>query len=617
MQNETQKNNVIQINTPLGKDALYLSRIVAQEAMSDLFVISASVYALGRQIAHEDLLGKPVSILVKNSKNDGERYFHGIVSDLISKGSRVADTNEQKNFIDYQVIIVPYASSMRNRKNSRIYQKKTIKDIFSDLFGQHNVAFKDQTTKTYPKYEYCVQYQETDFDFIQRLLQEEGIFYFFEHTKSNHTLVLSDDATAYKECDESKVAYSTGHLSDPHVSSWQGGLSLAPGSFKRVGYDFKQPARYPDGEQKKSTLPTQSSTEVFEYTGEDENNARAANLASIQLESLQRDMKLSSGKSDCRSFSVGKLFSFKKHEDPRLEGKSFVITSMLTTVSVPNQSGGSTSSISEVYSNHFECVPKEVPYRPQAVKRKPTIQGIQTAIVTGDSADEIMVDKYGRVKVQFDWDREGKKDSQSSCWIRVAQNWAGKKWGAFFFPRVGQEVLVDFINGDPDQPIISGAVYNADLMPPYDLPAQKTQSGIKTRSTKEGGADNFNELRFEDKKGNELVYLQAEKDQQLYVKNDRNDKVDHDVKTEIGNNETLKVKMNRSSDIGENDTLKVGKVLNIEAGKEIVIKTGSAQIKMSSSGDITIEGSNINIKGSNVKVNGSAISLSAGSIKLN
>lgn len=617
MQKATQKNNVIQINSPAGKDALYLTRFVAQEAMSDLFVISANMYTIGGQISLDDLVGKPVSISLKNADGGGERCYHGIVSNLVSNGSRTADPDEQKNYIDYQATIVPYASSMRNRKNSRIYQKLTIKDIFADLFGQHEVAFSDKTTKTYPKYEYCVQYQETDFDFIQRLLQQEGIFYFFEHSKSTHTLVLADDITAYKACGEAKVQYTTGHLTKSHVSRWQGGLSLAPGSFKSIGYDFKQPARYPDGEQKNPELPTQSVGEIFEYNGEAEIHPRAANLASLQLESLQRDMKLSSGKSDCRSFSTGKLFSFEKHEDPRLEGKTFVITSMMTSVTVPNQSGANQSTADEVYSNHFECVPKDIPYRAQVKQLKPVIHGVQTAIVTGDNADEILVDQYGRVKVQFDWDREGKKDSKSSCWIRVAQNWAGKKWGAFFFPRVGQEVLVDFINGDPDQPIISGAVYNADLMPPYALPAEKTQSGIKTRSTTKGGADNFNELRFEDKKGSELVYVQAEKDSELYVKNDQRDKVDNDRLSEIGNNDTLKVAVDRLADIGENDTLKVGKTLNIEAGDEIVIKTGSAQIKMSSSGAITIEGTNIDIKGSNIKVDGSAITLSASLIKLN
>ncbi|WP_404343664.1 type VI secretion system Vgr family protein [Pseudoalteromonas mariniglutinosa] len=617
MQKATQDKNVIQIDTPAGKDALYLTRFVAQESMSDLFILSANMYTIGTQIAHEDLVGKAVAIKVKNADGGSERYYHGIVSSLVSNGSRTADLDEQKNYIDYSATIVPYAASMRNRKNSRIYQKKTIKEIFTDLFGQHNVAFSDKTTKSYPKYEYCVQYQESDFDFIQRLLQQEGIFYFFEHTKSDHTLVLADDITAYEECSESSVVYSSGHLSESHVSRWQGGLSLAPGSYKRVGYDFKQPPRYPDGEHAKPALPTQSVAEIFEYTAEAECHPRAAGLSAIQLESLQRDMRLCSGRSDCRSFSVGKLFSFKKHEDPRLEGKSFVISSMLTSVTVPNQSGANQSAGSEVYANHFECVPKDVPYRAQANKKKPVINGVQTAIVTGDSADEIMVDQYGRVKVQFDWDREGKKDSQSSCWIRVAQNWAGKKWGAFFFPRVGQEVLVDFINGDPDQPIISGAVYNADLMPPYALPAEKTQSGIKTRSTKEGGADNFNELRFEDKKGHELVYMQAEKDKQLYVKNDQKEKIDNDRFLEVGNNDDAKIKVNRTTEVGENDTLNIGKVLNIEAGKEIVIKTGSAQIKMSSNGNITIEGTNIDIKGSNIKVDGSAIKLSAGMIKLN
>ncbi len=617
MQKATQDNNVIQINTPAGKDTLYLTRLVVQESMSDLFVMSVNMFTIGTQIAHEDLVGKPVSIKVKNADSAGERYFHGIVSQLVSNGSRTADIDEQKNYIDYHATIVPFAASMRNRKNSRIFQKKTIKDIFADLFGQHSVAFKDNTTKTYPKYEYCVQYQESDFDFIQRLFQQEGIFYFFEHSNSAHTLVLADDITAYEECAEAKVEFTSGHLSESHINKWQGGLSIAPGSYKRIGYDFKQPPRYPDGDHKKANLPTQSVAEIFEYTAEAETHPRAAGLAAVQLESLQRNMKLSSGRSDCRSFSVGKLFSFKKHEDPRLEGKTFAITSLLTSITVPNQSGAQQSGAQEVFTNHFECVPKDVPYRAAHSMRKPVIHGVQTAIVTGDSADEIMVDQYGRVKVQFDWDREGKKDSQSSCWIRVAQNWAGKKWGAFFFPRVGQEVLVDFINGDPDQPIISGAVYNADLMPPYALPADKTQSGIKTRSTKEGGADNFNELRFEDKKGNELVYMQAEKDKQLYVKNDQKEKIDNDRFLEVGNNDDAKVKVNRTVDIGENDTLKVGKSLNIEAGKEIVIKTGSAKITMSSSGNISIEGTNINIKGSNVKVDGSAITLSAGMIKLN
>ncbi|WP_151174097.1 type VI secretion system Vgr family protein [Pseudoalteromonas ruthenica] len=610
MQKATQDKNVIKITTAAGKDAFYLTSFNAAESMSELFVISANMFTIGSQVSHDAVVGKAAVIELRNAKGGGAaRHFHGIVSQMVSLGTRTADKDEQKNYIDYQVTIVPVAATMQHRQNYRIYQQKKVTEIAADLFGQHGVAFSDKTKKSYPKYEYCVQYQENDLEFIQRLFQQEGIYFYFEHSQGNHTLVFADDETVYADVADSPVAHSSGHLSESHISAWQGGLSLAPGSYKRLGYDFEKPSKYPDGEQKKPELPTQSSGEVFEYTGEAECNKRASDLASIQLQSLQKDMNLSSGKSDCRSFVLGGIFAFKKHEDPRLEGKKFVVTKLRTSANVPNQSGAGQSE-GLVYSNSFSCVPKDTVYRPTRSYQKPLVQGIQTALVTGDPGDEIHIDKYGRVKVQFDWDREGKKDSKSSCWIRVAQNWAGKKWGAFFFPRVGQEVLVEFINGDPDQPIISGALYNADLMPPYALPADKTQSGIKSRSTKEGGADNFNEIRFEDKKGSELLYLQAEKDHHLHVKNDQKDTILNDRLSDITNNDTIKVGKDRSTDIGKNDTLKVGDALNIEAGKEINIKTGGASITMKSDGSI-------DIKGTNIKINGSQIALKAGVIKLN
>ena len=312
-------------------------------------------------------------------------------------------------------------------------------------------------------------------------------------------------------------------------------------------------------------------------------------------------MQKSTGQGDCRGFEVAKLFRFNNHEDSRYEGETYVITAMRTVASQPNQSGASQSS-GDIYRNDFECVPEKTIYRPSALRAKPLISGVQTAIVTGEAGDEILVDKYGRVKVQFHWDREGKNDSKSSCWIRVAQNWAGNKWGAFFFPRVGQEVLVDFINGDPDQPIISGAIYNADLMPPYTLPDKKTQSGIKSHSTKQGAADNFNELRFEDEKGKELLFFQAEKDHELNVKNDQKDTIGNDRTTLINNDDTAK--------IANNQTIDVGKVLNITAGTDITFTTGGASITMKSSGAIEI-------KGTNVTVNGTKIALAAPSITLN
>ncbi|UCX04446.1 type VI secretion system tip protein TssI/VgrG [Shewanella glacialimarina] len=614
----TQKNNIISITTPLGKDILYLTHFTATEAISQLFSISVSMFTVGKQINLESLVGKNVCITLRNAQSAGAvRYFHGVVSHIESAGMRTAASDVAEDYIDYHAVIVPRAALMKKRTNCRIFQNKSVIDILTDLFGQHGVSFQNKTTRTYPKYEYCVQYLESDLDFINRLLQQEGIFYFFDHSLSDHKLVLADDITAYNTCDEAQVRCFSGHLAESHVSHWQGGMSMVSGGFMNKGYDYTQPKKFPSGSNAKASLPEQKPLEVFEYLGESEFNKRSQPVANNQLEACQKDMNKCSGQSDCRSFTVGKFFTFKDHENSSYKGKSFLVSALRTSATQPNQSGASQSGSGSVYQNDFECVPNTIAYRSTSLLRKPLINGVQTAVVTGEPGDEQHIDKFGRVKVQFHWDREGEFNSKSSCWIRVAQSWAGNKWGAFFFPRVGQEVLVEFINGDPDQPIISGAVYNADLMPPYALPSKKTQSGIKSHSTKDGGADNYNELRFDDEKGKELLFFQAEKDHQLNVKNDQKDKVGNDRFTEVINNDNGKVGNDRKIEISNNDTVKVGKVLNIEAGNEIVIKTGSASIKMSSDGSISIEGTNIKIKGTDIKVNGTSIALKAAQIKLN
>ena len=594
MQKATQNNNIINISTPLGKDALYLTSFSANEAISQLFSFTASMYTIGTKISLDDLVGKPVCISLRNALSSGAvRYFHGIVSHIESGATRTAASDIQSEYTDYHAVIVPTVQFLQKRSNCRIYQEKSVIDIVSELYGEYGVAFTDKTTKTYAKYNYCVQYHESDFAFVSRLLQQEGIFYFFEHTLSAHTLVLGDDVSAYAKCAEAEVRFFSGSIAESHVSNWQRGLSMVSGGFQQKGYDFEAPTNLPTGKKKAGDLPSQANYEIYDYVGESEINKRAQPFAIEQLEALQKDMHKSTGQGDCRSFSTGKLFSFSDHEDSRQIGDGYLLTAISLSASQPNQSGANQSGV-HIYANHFECVPETTIYRPSVTINKPLINGVQTAVVTGDPGDEQHIDKYGRVKVQFHWDREGQNDSKSSCWIRVSQNWAGNKWGAFFFPRVGQEVLVEFINGDPDQPIISGAVYNADLMPPYTLPAKKTQSGIKSHSTKKGGADNFNELRFEDDKGKELLFFQAEKDHELKVKNDQNDTIMND----------------RLSDIGNNDTVKVGKILNIEAGSEIVLKTGGASITMKSSGAIEI-------KGTNIKINGSLIAQKASLITLN
>jgi len=601
---ETQDNNIISISTPLGKDVLYLTRFSAQETMSQLFSISASTYTIGTRISLDDLIGQQVCITLQSANEKlipiPDRYFHGVVSYIECSGSRVAASDISEDYIDYHLTIQPTAAFMQKRVNSRIYQNKSVIDIITDLFGQHGVVFKNNTTAAYPKYEYCVQYQESDLDFVNRLLQLEGIFYYFDHSESAHTLIIADAVSAYAQCDEAIVECYSGSLSTSHVASWNGSLSMVNGAFAQKGYDFEQPKKFPSGDNAVATMPSQDLYEVYDYVGESEFNKRAKATADIRLEALQKDMYKSTGQGDCRSFGVGKTFTFSDHEDSRYKGQSFVITGLRSTATQPNQKGALQSG-AESYRNSFECVPANTVYRPSSLRNKPLINGVQTAVVTGDSGDEILVDNYGRVKVQFHWDREGQNDSKSSCWIRVAQNWAGNKWGAFFFPRVGQEVLVEFLNGDPDQPIISGAIYNADLMPPYTLPGKKTQSGIKSRSTKNGAADNFNELRFEDEKGKELLFFQAEKDHQLNVKNDQNDT--------IGNNRSSTVNNDDIVNVANNQTVNVGKSLTVTAGSEVVFKTGGATITMQSSGAIDISGTNITINGTKIALSAAAISL--------
>ncbi|MGF1725747.1 type VI secretion system tip protein TssI/VgrG [Photobacterium nomapromontoriensis] len=620
MKKATQDKNILRIDTPLGKDVLHITKAEVQEGISTLFSIQAYVYTNGQLINADDIIGKSVTItLLYNIKFAVfERYFNGVVTAIRSTGSRVTANSDGDKYQDYVLEISPSCHFLAQRTNCRIFQKLNVEDIVKKILSEHGVKIQSEIKKSYPIYDYKVQYHESDLDFVNRLLEQEGIFYFFKHELGNHHLILADDITAYKECPEAQVAFTTGSLSEAHIHTWSGGLEVTPGSSVKQGYDFIKPMAKPLGQHADAGLTTQQAmTEVYEYQAGSEFNVRAKDVANIALDALQRDTQLSSGGSNCRSFSAGQIFSFKSHEDKRLIGKGFLITQINMEVAITSQTGSSKSA-SQTIQNQFTCVPKETIYRPLALTPKPRIYGAQTACVTGDKGDEICIDKYGRVKVLFHWDREGLSDSTSSCWIRVAQNWAGNRWGSFFFPRVGQEVLVEFLDGDPDQPIISGALYNGDQMPPYDLPGKKTVSGIKSRSTKEAGSANFNEIRFDDDKGNELFYMHAEKDHQLWIENNHQILVENDSFHTVKNNAVLNVENNLqravkndfTSKVGNNQSETIGKELVIDAGSKIVLKSGGASITLTSDGSIEL-------KGSNIKINGSAIALKAGSISLN
>ena len=604
MQQATQDENSIKIDTPLGKDALILTRFVFREALSQLFSVDADVYGNGREIKPDELIGKEVTITLELGGNK-QRYIHAVVADIKALGARVNKDAAEAEYRDYSLHLVASAWYMQHRVNSRIFRAKNVLKIVEQIAAEHSVKV-DVAAKiqgSYPDYDFKVQYEESDLAFVQRLLQQEGIFYYFEHTQSSHKLILADKAAAYEPCAEAKVKYFAGSLSEPHIHHWQKALVMAPGKYVQRGFDLKKPTALPTGEVNKGSLVSgHADYEVFSYDAESEFHPRAKAIAAIRLEALQRDIARRKGGSNCRSFSIGKTFTLTEHEDKAEAGKQYVLTEVVLTAAIASQTGANKTSKQEI-SNTFYCVPKEVCYRPQLTSAKPVISGVQTATVTCKGGEEISVDELGRVTVKFHWDRSEVKDHESSCPIRVSQNWAGKNWGAFFFPRRDQEVLVEFLNGDPDQPVVIGAVYNSDHMPPYTLPDDKTQSGIKTRSSKGGGAANFNELRFEDKKGEELLYLHAEKDFELQIENNQTDMVGNDRTTTVKGNDTETVNKDRKNTIDGSDSLKVGKKLLIDAGDSITIKTGAASISMKSDGSIDIKGVNITIKGSKVSIN--------------
>ena len=408
----------------------------------------------------------------------------------------------------------------------RIFQDKDIPAILKDVFGKYGISdYKFSPTKSYPTREYCVQYRETAFNFVSRLMEQYGIFYFFQHDDGKHTLVLGDDVSAYVDCKEKEVSFRRNlPVNVDMITSWEHQFEYRPGKWTHTDYNFKTPKT--DLKNDSTTivdLPGNKSWEIFDYPGEYAEKPEGEALVRVRMEEDELPHDVVNGGGLCRSFTPGGKFTMKEHVSPGETGKKYVLTSVTHFASGPEYTTG-TASKEDIYRNTFTCVPDSVLLRPARLTPKPVIQGSQTAVVVGPSGEEIYPDSYGRVKVQFFWDRAGKKDDKSSCWIRCTVPSAGRNWGFMSIPRIGQEVVVSYLEGDPDRPLITGQVYNADQMPAYTLPDEKTKSYLKSNSSK--GGEGHNEIRFEDKQGSEQVYLHAEKDMDCRVKNDSREQID-------------------------------------------------------------------------------------------
>jgi type VI secretion system secreted protein VgrG len=598
--------SLFQITMPdVGASPLLLRSFRGSEGISRLFRFELDLLSENQSIDYTKVIGKPVTISV-NQADGKPRYFNGVIS-------RFGQGAAEGPFATYLAEMVPSLWLLTRVANCCIFQNMTAPDIIKKVLQAQNVQIKDSISGSFATREYCVQYRETDFNFVSRLMEEEGIFYYFQHADGQHTMVLAYDSTASTPCpgQNSFALYteSTAVLDVDVVQSWQVEQELRTGKYTLTDYNFITPSTSLLATSKTlDTVGGNAQFETFDYPGKYTKIADGNTLAKTRMEEEEAVHLVIHGTSDARSMSSGFTFTLTEHYRDSMNA-SYLLTDIehIGTTSYGAERGGR----QDHYSNSFKCIPASVHYRPLRLTPRPTVNGPQPAVVVGPSGNEIYTDKYGRIKVQFFWDRLGKKDENSSCWIRVSHAWAGKQWGIIYIPRIGQEVMVDFLEGDPDQPLVTGRVYNADQMPPYTLPDNMTQSGILTRSSKGGSADNFNQIRFEDKKGSEEVYVQAEKDMNVVVENNQtlkvgSDKADDGSRTHtIYNNDSLTVTQgNRTINVNTGDethTIKQGnQTLTVSQGNQTIsIGQGNRTVSIGQGNDkLTVSEGNITISAS-------------------
>ena len=543
----------MEISTPLGADVLLFHRMNAREELSRLSEFQIDLLSERSDINLDEIMGKNVTVKLE-LPDDKKRFFNGYVT-------RFSQARTQGRYYIYHATVRPWLWFLTRTSDCRIFQKMTVPAIIKKVFDEHSAAdVKFELSGTYREWEYCVQYRETDFNFVSRLMEQEGIYYYFKHKDGRHTLTIADSYTAHSTVEGyQQIPFiptdRTARPEQEHIDDWNFAREIQSGRYVLDDFNFKTPSLDLQTKTKITRKHELADYEVFDYPGEYTVTGEGEHYVKTRLEEIHAQFEFFHAKSNARGVTVGSLFKLTGHTrtDQNREYLTINASYYLEYSEYEAMEGGGST-----YSCSFTAMNSSQPFRPQRITPKPFVQGPQTAIVVGPSGDEIYTDKYGRVKVQFHWDRKGEHNQNSSCWMRVSHPWAGKNWGMIAIPRIGQEVIVDFLEGDPDNPIITGRVYNAEQMPPYALPANMTQTGILTRSSKGGSGANANELRFEDKKGAEQIYLHAEKNQDISVENDETHTVGHDRTKTIDHNETNHIKHDRTETVDNNEKITIG-----------------------------------------------------------
>ncbi|MFJ3116627.1 type VI secretion system secreted protein VgrG [Pseudomonas sp. NFPP10] len=596
-----QSTRLAQVNCPLGPDVLLLKSLGGGEELGRLFDYQLQLASSDANIDLNQLLGKPMGLSVQLD-GGGQRYFHGIVA----RCSQNIDTGQ---FASYEVTLRPWLWLLSRTSDCRIFQNLSIPQIIKQVFRDLGFSdFEDALSRPYREWEYCVQYRETSFDFVSRLMEQEGIYYFFRHEKDRHVVVLADAYGAHSSVPGyASVPYyprDEQQRERDHMFDWHLAQEVQPGSLELNDYDFQRPSARIDV---RSAMPRPHSAgdyPLYDYPGTYVQSSDGEHYAQTRIEALQSLHERIELSGNARGLGVGNLFSLTgfSRQDQNREYLIVSIRYYLVQESLESGAGGGSAQ----FESHLTCIDAQQSFRPLATTHKPMVQGPQTARVVGPAGEEIWTDQYGRVKVHFHWDRHDQSNENSSCWIRVSQAWAGKNWGSMQIPRIGQEVIVSFLEGDPDRPIITGRVYNAEQTVPYDLPANATQSGMKSRSSKGGSPANFNEIRMEDKKGAEQLYIHAERNQDIVVEvneshsvgNNRNKSIGHDEYVTIGNKRTRIVQHVDELTVGEKKLDSVGQSYVIEVGERLRLVCGASILELNASGQINLCGVNISVHAS-------------------
>lgn len=610
----TQTDRPIKVKTPLGEDVLLLERFDGKEAISQPFEFHLHMVSTQKALDLSQLINQSITLYLRLPDNQTYRHING-------KCRSARQLELDMGLTTYQLEMTSWLWFLTQRTNCRFFLDKTVPEILETIFGEHGGSFTMALSRGYEKRKYCVQFRETDFNFVSRLMEEEGISYYWQQSEFSHTMVLMDAPSSVKPCPgQSTVKFAHQvYIDEPedfiHTLDFE--RSYRTGKVFLAEFDFTQ--QYDPFTTNVSGKYSES--EKYDFPGYKWNGPGMDKLARDWLEMEEWPENLVRGHSTVRSFTPGYKFTLAEHFNAAIN-QSYLL------LAVYHRAEGSNfrSELEEPfrYTNTYEAMPSAVPYRPPRLAIKPTIKGTQTAIVVTDVAgEEIYPDKYGRVKVMFHWDRERK----NSCWIRVSQSWAGHKWGWITIPRVGQEVVVSYMEGDPDRPLITGRVYDEMQQVPYTLPDHKTVSTWKSRSSKQGGESNYNEIRMEDLKGSEQLFIHAEfqrddrtkqemreyvgGSRHLMVKQDQREditankhlKVGGDQKEKIGGNYSLNVGGNQQNKVGQNAALEAGMEIHIKAGMKLILEAGMQATLKGPGGFVDVSPAGVTIQGTMVLIN--------------